>query len=88
MCVHNLWRFLLLAGTAETKNEKCRLRLENEVKRPRSTSQADAETRSLQQVLLAGFGIRDLVDHQAHPTFGNDVGGAVSQLDGHNCHGC
>merc|ERR1711874_499710 len=51
-------------------------------------SKGDAVAPSLQQVLLARFGVGNLVDHQAHTALGNDIGGAVSQLDRHNGLGC
>ena len=40
---------------------------------------------SCQEGLLLGFGIGDLVDHQADTAFGDDVGDAVAHLDGDNC---
>ena len=53
-----------------------------------SRSQCDVLARSLQQVLLAGFGIRNLVDHQAHTALGNVIGGTISELERHNGLGC
>merc|ERR1712176_1659218 len=40
---------------------------------------------SLQEILLAGFGIRDLVDDNANSAFRDNVGRTVAQLDGHHC---
>ena len=39
---------------------------------------------SWQEGLLVGLGVRDLVDDQAHTALGDDVGGAIADLNADN----
>ena len=41
-------------------------------------------TRSLQEILLAGFRVRDLVDDDADSALGDNIGSAIAQLDGYH----